>query len=222
MDTITGYEAILQLGKNLYDKQLKEDGKEFTISDNLVEPYRKVFNNFTDSLNNACIHRGVLLIGGKGLGKTSLMRIMHILFKDTTRRFRYITAQKLILMLDEFKLSELIDYFTVEYPSDLYIDDIAIKKIDDVKKWGNSINIISELIHARYDLFVSKGYKTHLSSNIPPNIDTKAIAEKFKDNPEVLNKMMNTATLIDVYGERVVDRIKEMNELIIFQGESLR
>jgi DNA replication protein DnaC len=60
----------------------------------------------------------------------------------------------------------------------------------------------------RYDLFVETGIKTHFSSNLPTRLDKE--------------KYPNQTTLVDIYGERVVDRIIQMCEIVIFKGESLR
>jgi DNA replication protein DnaC len=88
---------------------------------------------------------------------------------------------------------------------DLYIDDIGFSV--DVKRYGNTVNIITEILMERYDLFVSTGIKTHLSSNIMTHI---------------VNDINNKPTLKIIYGARIVDRIKEMCEVIIFKGNSQR
>ena len=59
----------------------------------------------------------------------------------------------------------------------------------------------------RYELFITSGFKTHLSSNLVTAI---------KNNTE------NLPTLEKVYGNRVLDRVKEMCDLITWKGESLR
>lgn len=89
---------------------------------------------------------------------------------------------------------------------DLYIDDIGVSRIKS-SKYGNNVNVISEILMDRYELFINEGWKTHISSNIPLSI---------KNNDK------NQPTLEDIYGIRVCDRIKEMCEVIYITSKSLR
>ena len=59
----------------------------------------------------------------------------------------------------------------------------------------------------RYDLYINSGYRTHLSSNL---------------KTDILNNLNKTPTLKSMYGSRLLDRIKEMNEINIFKGNSKR
>ena len=88
---------------------------------------------------------------------------------------------------------------------DLYIDDIGFSV--DVKRYGNTVNIITEILMERYDLFVSTGIKTHLSSNIMT---------------QITNDIANKPTLKLMYGARIIDRMKEMCEIVTFKGKSQR
>lgn len=213
---ITGQQAILSFGKKLY-------GDKFEIKENLIEPYRAIYNHFSFSGDGEYLPKGVGLIGAKGLSKSSIMRIMHILFKDTSHRFRSTTSQKLYLKLEEDKLKDILDEYTVECSCDLYIDDIGVKKEDGKKVYGNTISLLSELFNLRYEIFVESGFKTHWSSNLPTRIPKDKI---IKDNPNLSEQkkqeILNIVTLEDVYGERLVDRMIEMNDIITFKGQSLR
>ena len=82
---------------------------------------------------------------------------------------------------------------------DLYIDDIGVAV--DVKRYGNTVNIITEILMERYNLFINSGFKTHLSSNLLTS---------------VLNES-NSVTLKSVYGARILDRIIEMTSVVILK-----
>ena len=190
-------EIILLIGKELY-------GDNFSLDYNgLINTYKTVYNSLIIGLNNKS--KGILLIGNIGVGKTALMKIMQRLFKDTDRRFRIVTSTALKDLSEELKLGEIKEMYGYGLKNDLYIDDIGF--MSSVKVYGNSINIITEIIMDRYDLFISTGYKTHFSSNIVT---------------AYLNNNNNYPSIENVYGARVLDRMKQMCNLVNIDGKSLR
>jgi DNA replication protein DnaC len=195
-----GSEAIQALGSSLYPG--------FSIAE---EPrrsvYKRVYEKFIAGLAPDNREKGLLLVGGIGVGKTALMRIFHRLFKDSARKFKWVTATELRDLLDEYTVSEIKAMYGYDWKLDLYIDDIGFGNPNS-NRYGNTVNLISEIICERYDLFVQTGIKTHLSSNLPAQVD-KA-------------KYPDVVTLTDLYGNRIVDRMREMCETLIFKGESLR
>lgn len=176
-------EIITDLGKDFKDN--------FSIENELLfSKYKEVYDILLKS------HKGVLLVGSIGCGKTMMMKIMQRLFKDTDHSFRWVTSKDLKDMLDEMKPLDVMIRYGKGLDMDLYIDDIGIYK--DKNDYGNVVNIISELIFEREELFFEKGYRTHLSSNLIPSL------------------------LEDVLGKRVYDRIVGMCELVSWKTESLR
>jgi DNA replication protein DnaC len=195
-----GSEAIQIIGSKLY--------RDFDIS---KEPrttiYKTVYEKFLRRLEDYNSEKGLLLVGSIGVGKTAIMRIMQKLFKDSKSAFRWVNSYDLCDMVEESSVSEIKEIYGKSFLMDLYIDDIGIGN-GTLQKYGNRINIISEVLIERYELFVESGIKTHLSSNLPTRIDKK--------------KYPNVQTLEDLYGNRITDRINEMCENIIWKGESLR
>ena len=195
-----GSEAIKFIGSQFY--------KNFDFSKDPINGiYKTVYEKFIKGLENYNTEKGILLIGNIGVGKTALMRIMQKLFKDTFRSFKWVNSYELYEMFEEMPLSTIKEMYGKNYFGDLYIDDIGIGN-GIIQKYGNKTNIISELIVERYELFVSTGIKTHLSSNISTKLDKI--------------KYPNVQTLEELYGNRVLDRINEMCDNIIWKGESLR
>ncbi len=138
-----------------------------------------------------------------GIGKSAMMRIFHRMFKDTERKFKWVSGLELKDMAEQMTTGEIKNIYGYGLKCDLYIDDIGFTV--DVKRYGNTVNIISEIIMDRYDLFISSGFKTHLSSNIVTSTQDA-----------------NTPSIEKIYGNRVLDRVVEINELIVWNGKSLR
>lgn len=197
---MTGSEAIKTLGTKMH--------KDFDIdSEPRLSIYKSVYKNFADGLDENISNKGVMLIGQIGVGKSVMMKIMQKLFKDSVRGFKWISCGDLIDLLEHYTPSEVKQFYGKDLKVDLYIDDIGAGN-SVYNKYGNTTNIISEIISERYDLFVAEGIKTHVSSNRVTSLDK--------------TEFQNIITLEDLYGARVIDRLKEMCEIIVWKGESLR
>lgn len=195
---LSGSDKINIIGRELY-------GDSFSI-ENVVtrDVYKKVYERIIIGLKRKK-SKGIFITGSIGIGKTAMMKVIQRLFKDTERRFKWISGHELKDLSETLTIMEIKDMYGAGLKCDLYIDDIGFSI--DVKRYGNTVNIISEIIMDRYDLYISSGFKTHISSNI-----TAAIKNNEKNIP----------TIERLYGVRVLDRIKEMCDLIIWNGESLR
>lgn len=198
MVKISGSETIEIIGKDIYgDKFSIKDPKRNSI-------YKTVYNQLILGISDSNA-KGIFVTGGVGVGKSAMMQVFQMLFKDTERRFKRVSGYELKDLSEELSVAQIKALYGSGLKCDLYIDDIGFSV--DSKRFGNTINIISEIIIDRYELFVNSGYKTHLSSNILA----------FLKNNET-----NTPTIETMYGVRVLDRIKEMCDLIIWKGDSLR
>jgi len=74
-------------------------------------------------------------------------------------------------------------------------DDIGAENLG--KYYGNDTNVTQELILRRYELFQSKGLITHFTTNLGDN-----------------------SAIMEAYGERAFDRLKEMCTLIVLGNNS--
>lgn len=197
-ETKSGKETIIYIGQQMY-------GNDFNLNNNAVlAVYKNVYEYFVKRSNNNT-KKGILVIGGLGVGKSAMMKVLQRLFKDTEARFKWVNAYDLKDLSEVHTTSQIKEMYGYDLKMDLYIDDIGISV--DVKRYGNTVNIITELLMERYDLFIGTGYKTHLSSNLLTSIT---------------NDIHNTPTLKSVYGARILDRVKEMTEVITFKGDSQR
>ena len=194
----TGKDAITYLGKEMY-------GKDFNLdTENVCKVYQSVYEYLVKQ-SKGKLKKGLLIIGGLGVGKSAMMKIMQRIFKETPARFKWVNAYELKDLSEIYTTSQIKEMYGYDLKMDLYIDDIGVSV--DVKRYGNTVNIITEILMERYDLFINSGFKTHLSSNLITSIT---------------NDFKNTSTLKTVYGERILDRIIEMTTVIIFKGDSYR
>jgi DNA replication protein DnaC len=175
-------------------------GDGFSLDGKISASYKKVYEHFAKKSR-----KGVFLIGSVGIGKSAMMKIMQRLFKDTDRRFKWVNSYDLKDMAEQVTTGEIKSLYGYDLKCDLYVDDIGFSS--DVRRYGNTVNIISEILMERYDLFINSGYRTHLSSNMLVSIK---------------NNEKNIPTIETIYGARVVDRLREMCELVTWNGESLR
>lgn len=190
-------ELLTVIGKDIY-------GEDFSIENDVVKDvYRKTYTALVK--NKSKKNKGVCIIGGIGAGKTAMMKVYQRLLKDTPMRFKLVNGYDLKDLSEVYTTEQIKDSYGGGYYGDLYIDDIGFAS--GVKRYGNDVNLIRDILIERYDLYISSGYKTHLSSNIITSLK---------------NDIKDTPTLQKLYGERVIDRVKEMCELIIFKGESKR
>lgn len=185
---------VEDIGKELY-------GEKFSVADKKIfNVYKKVYENF---LKDDRRSKGVFILGDLGIGKSAMMRVFQRMFKDTNRRFKWVAGLSLKDMAEQLTTGEIKEHYGYSLKCDLYIDDIGFTV--DVKRYGNTVNIISEIIMDRYDLFISAGFRTHISSNVTL-VSTDTI----------------TPSIEKIYGNRVLDRLREMDELVAWNGESLR
>lgn len=141
---------------------------------------------------------GVLLAGGCGNGKTtiikalqSLVNVMHIPnpYTDKEYAMRIIDAKSMVATCK----SNYEDWKRLMYQDLLAIDDLGTEP-RDVMDYGNIINPTVDILTRRYEnqLF------TIISTNLTP--------------PQISQ----------VYGERIADRMREMMEIIPFTNSSYR
>ena len=190
----------MQVGRQLY-------GDAFDLaSESDLEMYKFAFEKFL-KMHQGADKKGIILVGDYGVGKTALMRVMQRLFKDSNARFKYVSAYELRDLSEEMTLSQIKELYGYDLKHDLYIDDIGANI--DVKRYGNVVNVIAEIISERYDLFVESGFRTHFTTNLIP-----------------LDKHLEVETDISLekaYSKRMVDRIVEMCSCyIIADGKSKR
>ncbi|RBP32800.1 ATPase family protein associated with various cellular activities (AAA) [Oceanihabitans sediminis] len=143
------------------------------------------------------LEKGILLSGPIGCGKTTLMTLMKHL--ATPQNKYYVKSCREVGF--EF-IKEGYDVIIRYSKPSLHQSKVGIICFDDLgtennlKYFGNECNVMGEILLSRYDLFISKKVKTHLTTNL------------------------SASELEHHYGNRVRSRLRESFNLIAFNNNS--
>ena len=211
VDWVKHTSAVMEIAFMLCPKKENQKDSGFKITDNnrgvlklllLYFTGNKDFETYCKQITGmpGSLDKGIMLNGGVGAGKTLLFDI----FKHYTK---YILSTN---SFQQFTCLEIIDNTNISGPAYLeqfsfrdgkpitcYFDDIASKN-ETIKHYGTEMNVIEQLLSLRYNVYQRHGTLTHCTSN------------KFGKE------------LMDLYDKRVVDRIKEMFNIIELSGKSFR
>lgn len=193
--------------KKAYLQSFKyEEGKDLIVTKenkdilNLVCQYfakDEAFNDTNLTENIPSLDKGLMLIGGYGCGKTSMMRAFHKigykLLPDTFMWFPFYSCNGMVAEYEQLdnqndKGEFLEKYFSVKK---CYFDDFGTE--EDASNFGKK-NLLKDILEERY----LRKKTTYVSTNLSLN----EINEK--------------------YGERVFSRIQEVFNIIIMNGKDFR
>lgn len=201
--------AITSIGTEL----LSNEGKRFIVDDNNREVLRFLllyFNKHPDALKvfpdqNYSLHKNILLIGEPGTGKTLMMQAFSEYLKRTANpfSFRNIGVTELVNYQKMFGHINLFTYNQKGHdtfegkPFHLCMNDLGLD-VEKQKSYGTDMKlIIEEFMFSRYELWLNKGIRYHLTSN------------------------MTTSEFKMMFEGRLVDRMKSFN-VITLKGGSRR
>ena len=139
------------------------------------------------------LRKGILLAGPIGSGKTSLMNLMKHLtpieykfYVKTCREVGFEFIQEGYQIIHKYSIGKL-------YHSEartICFDDLGIE--NNLKYFGNDCNVMAEILLSRYDIYISKNIRTHLTTNL------------------------SASEIETMYGNRVRSRLRSMCNLIAF------
>lgn len=146
------------------------------------------------------LHKGIMLTGPVGCGKTSLMKLLRLILPTKDRypikscreiAFEFATDGYPVIGKYGRQSFSTYAYTGAEaVPMAICFDDLGLEPI--VQYYGNSANVMAELLLSRYDFFGSHGMLTHITTNL----NSQEIEEK--------------------YGTRVRSRCRELFNLVSF------
>lgn len=150
---------------------------------------------------NINLHKGLLLSGPIGSGKTTLMTLINQ-FQIPQNRFILKPARDISFEFIQDGYETIHSYSKKSFytkgnqyhPKTYCFDDLGTEK--NLKYFGNECNIMAEILLSRYDLFIQKQMITHLTTNLSAT--------------EIENH----------YGNRVRSRMREMFNLISFDKDT--
>jgi energy-coupling factor transporter ATP-binding protein EcfA2 len=143
------------------------------------------------------LRKGILLTGPVGCGKTSLMTLL--------RQFQPPDKRLVVRSCRDISFEFINDGYSVinkfsnqafyhEQPIAYCFDDLGTE--NSLKYFGNECNVMAEILLSRYDLFISRGMITHLTTNL------------------------NSSEIEILYGLRVRSRLRELFNLIAFDANA--
>ena len=146
------------------------------------------------------LRKGILLTGPVGCGKTSLMTLLRF-FRCSAARFAISSCREVSFAFHRDGY-EVIRRFsqapapgTNDKPCAHLFDDLGTEST--LKYYGNTCNVMGEILLSRYDLFVAGKLQTHVTTNL------------------------TSSELEQCYGTRVRSRMREMFNLVSF-GEGAK
>lgn len=177
-------------------------GLQYTVDDDNKEVVTQLCYYFAnDSRFTGDRDKGIIIFGGVGVGKTSLLKFF---MRNQIYSYRVISCREI-----ETEFAQTgdvaIDYFSTnpQIPNNsnpfghqqigFCFDDIGTES--NSKYYGKEKNVIAEILLNRYDNNLPK-HSTHITTNL--SVDE----------------------LLKAYGSRVTDRIKEMMNMIQFNKDT--
>lgn len=185
--------ALQNRGKELF-------GDHFAIYPDDIEIIRRLLAYFQQDSRalihfNLDPHKGILLTGPIGCGKTSLVTLMRSLLPESQRygikSCRDVTFD---FIRDGYEVVQR--YSTHAYrasdrqPLAFCFDDLGAEST--LKYYGNECNVMGEILLSRYDHFIRSRMLTHATTNL------------------------SASELESYYGSRIRSRMREMFNLIAF------
>lgn len=198
MNSNLNYQEITQWlekkGKELFGTHFKIYKEDETIIEKLIAYMLKDEKRAIEL--NISLEKGILLSGPIGCGKTSLMTLIkHITEKEkyhvkSCRDVSFEFIQDGYEVIHRYSKGKL---YQPKYNT-ICFDDLGTES--NLKYFGNECNVMAEIILSRYDLFVSKKLKTHITTNL------------------------SASEIEQHYGNRVRSRMRELFNLIAYDNTS--
>lgn len=184
--------------------------RQYVWTEEIIKIHEDLANYFYGIEHNLDLNKGIALIGTYGVGKSTIFNIWH-----DHLRINHSFCENLFI---KSSLEEILDdiseqgFMNRKFVYNVKDDVFGIKKSDpkhilinefgykyDIKTYGTDINELFEsFMMKRYDIFQQNRKLTHITSNFG--------TKEFENN----------------FHPRLVDRFKEMFNIIELKGESFR
>lgn len=191
---MSDFSKIITIGKTIIP--------EFKITPELEQIYFKLYTYFIRQDTDLDLKKGLLLTGSIGTGKTTAMKVFSKMFGFKVISTRYLIREfstNGMGVIDQYgRNSFMMDGVPLrKKPITVCFDDLGMEETNS-QLFGNKANVMGEVLLDRYDCFINSGMITHATTNLLIN------------------------DLEKIYGDRIRDRLREIMNLIIFEGKSLR
>lgn len=143
------------------------------------------------------LRKGVLLTGPIGCGKTSLMTLLRLV-RPPAQRYPIVSCREVSFAFQREGYEVIRRYGQASGPGGKpgarLFDDLGAES--SLKYYGNTCNVMGEILLSRYDQFVAGRALTHLTTNL------------------------TSAELEQCYGARVRSRLREMCNVLRFEQQA--
>ncbi|WP_299101978.1 hypothetical protein [uncultured Winogradskyella sp.] len=189
-------------------------GKSLQYDDTIIENLKILFfyflrdnkffeceNLFSDS-SKPSFKKGLLIVGGFGLGKTDYFKVFESVFRHhPVFKFKFYSSMELVRNFEKcVNQNDKLEFYKCVKRKLIFIDDVNSER--EGSNYGK-VEVIPEILSIRYD----NKLKTYMTAN-------------YTNAENCVNQ-----TLIDLgkrYGSRIYDRFFEMFNIIEFKGKSFR
>ncbi len=144
------------------------------------------------------LHKGILLSGPVGCGKTSLMKLLPH-FVPHIKKYEIIPARNLTFQFNNIGFKIIEQYGANNF---YCFDDLGVEPIG--RHFGKDCNVMGEILLSRYDLFDSNNQQRATNNYTKTHATTNLNAQELEER----------------YGNRVRSRMRQLFNLIAFDKES--
>uniref|UniRef100_UPI004048A823 hypothetical protein n=1 Tax=Roseivirga sp. TaxID=1964215 RepID=UPI004048A823 len=151
--------------------------------------------------HNIDLHKGILLTGPVGCGKTSLMTLLRFMLAPkeqyiikSTRDITLEFIQEGYTTINKYSKAAFQQISGELTPKAYCVDDLGVES--NIKYYGNETNVMAEILLSRYDMFIGQHMLTHATTNL------------------------SASEIESCYGNRVRSRMREMMNVIAVDKEA--
>lgn len=141
---------------------------------------------FDDPRSCYDLNKGILLKGGKGVGKTTLVKAFRKFFIQIQKGFKFESALTITL---NYALNGNFDGWLEKQL--VAIDEIGRENVG--KYYGNELNVIQYILHERYNLWQDTGICTIVTTNLDSSEIEEYYGEIIRDRSK---EMFNHIPLV--------------------------
>lgn len=144
--------------------------------------------------------KGLWLMGGVGTGKTTLMRLFAEFVRARDGGFKLHVCSQ---VANDYSTTGNLDLYTYNrcgfsgHSVPMCFDDLG-REPSVSNFFGQRLNVMQHILHVRYSLWQTEGLRTFVTTNCNPD------------------------DLQSIYGLFIRDRVREMFNVIVLDGESRR
>lgn len=185
------YDAVSEKAKDIIPNWTKTE-----LYDILTE-YFCNSERFNSRGEGYSLKKGIHCIGSIGTGKTKAFEVIQEMLRGVEGKYFQIIECRHIVRDYKTSNDSVIDIYGRDSRKAVCFDELGLEE-QGVRVFGNTTNVMAEILTDRYKLFTDKGIKTFTISNL------------------------SMSNFEKMYGERLRDRIREMSNVIVVEGDSFR